>query len=73
MSPLAALLENARELDLHAIPSRSPHGLPSGSPHQCYGQTMAAQALRAAETICAAIEAYYRDQGESAILQPDAE
>ena len=73
VSPLAGLLDHARELDLHAIPSRSPHGLPSGYPHQCYVQTMAEQALRAAETICAAIEAYYRDQGESAILAPDAE
>ena len=38
-----------------------------------YSQTMAAHALRAAETICAAIEAYYRAQGESALLAPDAE
>ena len=73
MSPLAALLDNARELDLHYIPSRYPNGLPSGYPHQFYSQTMAEQALRAAETICAAIEAHYRVQGESAILAPDAE
>ena len=45
----------------------------SGYPHQCYSQTMAAHALRAAETICAAIEAHYRAQGASAILAPDAE
>ena len=73
MNPLAALLDHARELDLHDIPSRYPHGLPGGYPHQCYGQTMAEHALRATETICAAIETHYRAQGESAILAPDAE
>ena len=73
VSPLVALLDNARELDLHYIPSRYPNGLPSGYPHQFYSQTMAEQALRAAETISTAIEVYYRAQGESSILTPDAE
>ena len=45
VSLLVALLENARELDLHDIPSRYPNGLPSGYPHQFYSQTMTEQAL----------------------------
>jgi len=73
VSSLTALLENARELDLHYIPSRYPNGLPSGYPHQFYSQIMAEQALRAAETISTTIEVYYRVQGESSILTPDAE
>ena len=73
VSSLAALLENARELDLHYMPSRYPNGLPSGYPHQFYSQTIAEQALRAAETISTTIEGYYRAQGERSILTPDAE
>ena len=73
VSPLTALLDHARELDLHYIPSRYPNGLPGGYPHQFYVQTMAEHALRAAETICAAVEASYRAQGESDILAPDTE
>ena len=73
VSPLAALLDNARELDLHSIPSRYPNGLPGGYSHQFYVWTMAEQALRAAETISAAVEEYYRAQGERDILEPDTE
>jgi len=42
------LLDQARELDLHYIPSRYPNGIPSGYPHQFYGKKVADQALIAA-------------------------
>jgi len=63
-----ALLDRARELDLHYIPSRYPNGLPSGYPHQFYGREMAEGALNAADKIVAAVADHYRAQGEEGIL-----
>lgn len=62
------LLDEARELDLHYIPSRYPNGLPSGFPHQFYGKGMADQAVRGAEKILATVQEHYRAQGEEEIL-----
>ncbi len=73
VSALSNLLSNARELDLHYIPSRYPNGLPSGYPQQFYGEEMAEKALHAAEEIFAVIRDYYRAQGEESILAPDEE
>lgn len=73
VSALEALLDEARELDLHYIPSRYPNGLPSGYPHQFYGKGMAERALTAAEKIFAAVQDYYRAQGEKDLLEPDDE
>lgn len=68
---LAALLDEARELDLHYIPSRYPNGLPSGYPHAFYGKETAEGALGAAEKIFTVIQGFYRAQGEKDILEPD--
>lgn len=38
---LTRLLDHARELDLHYIPSRYPNGIPSGYPHQFYSKKVA--------------------------------
>ena len=65
---VAALLQEARQLDLHYIPSRYPNGLPSGYPHQFYGKEMAQHAAAAAEKILGFVADYYRDRDESGIL-----
>lgn len=62
------LLQDARQLDLHYIPSRYPNGLPSGYPHQFYGTDMARQAATAADKILAFVADYYRARHESEIL-----
>jgi len=43
MASFLDLLDDARELDLHYIPSRYPNGIPSGYPHQFYGKNNADQ------------------------------
>ncbi len=58
---LKSLVEEARELDLHYIPSRYPNGLPSGHPHQFYGKKTELRALKAAAKIYAAVEQYYKE------------
>jgi HEPN domain-containing protein len=59
----AELLDEARELDLHYIPSRYPNGLPGGLPHTFYSEKTASRALEAGKAIIALIEDYYRQQG----------
>ena len=59
INSLVELINEARELDLHYIPSRYPNGIPSGYPHQFYGRKNADQALAAAEKIFNAIKDYY--------------
>ncbi len=54
---LADLLNEARKLDLHYIPSRYPNGLPSSYPHQFYSRNIAEEALHAAEKIFKAVVA----------------
>jgi len=73
VSALTGLLDDARELDLHSIPSRYPNGLPSGYPHQFYGEGLATRALSAAEIIITVVQDYYRAQGADEILAPEAE
>jgi len=62
------LMDDARELDLHYIPSRYPNGLPSGYPHQFYGRETAAGALKAGEAIVNTVKDYYQRLGEDEIL-----
>lgn len=69
---LGNVLEDARELDLHYIPSRYPNGLPSGYPHKFYGKDMAAKAVLAAEKILAAVRDHYEQNGETDILEGTA-
>lgn len=56
-------LEDARELDLHYIPSRYPNGLVSGFPHQFYGKQTAEKTLNSANKIFKAIENYFHAKG----------
>ena len=68
---LSRLLDQARELDLHYIPSRYPNGIPSGYPHQFYSKKVADQALIAAEKIFSSIRNHYRSHKEEEILLID--
>lgn len=68
LAHLLDLLEDARKLDMHYIPSRYPNGLPGGTPHQFYSRNMAKDAIEAARRIYEVVEAHYSTQGESEIL-----
>ena len=68
-SAIAALLDEARLLDLHYVPSRYPNGLPGGYPHQFYGPDLSQRAIDAAGRIVAAVTSWYRDAGESVLLE----
>jgi len=59
---LEKLMDDARELDLHYIPSRYPNGLPGGFPHVFYGEKAARAALECAERILRAILQHYESQ-----------
>jgi len=61
---LIGLLDQARELDIHYIPSRYPNGIPSGYPHDFYNDKVADQAYLAAEKIFSTIHTYYKKRGE---------
>jgi len=71
VNALAGLLDEARQLDLHYIPSRYPNGLPSGYPHRFYGKPMAEQAVAAAERILAVVRDHYQAQGDGEVLAPE--
>jgi HEPN domain-containing protein len=71
ISTIIDLLDDARELDLHYIPSRYPNGIPSGYPHQFYGKKNAEQALAAAEKVFNSIKAYYLSGGHLDIIESD--
>jgi HEPN domain-containing protein len=71
-SRLPELIEEARMLDLHYVPSRYPDGLPSGYPHQFYGKETAERAVTAAERIVGTVTNLYQTQGEEDILSEDA-
>ena len=68
---LADAINDAKELDLHYVPSRYPNGLPSGFPHQFYGIEMAEKALHAATKIFAIIQEFYQLKREQEILKFD--
>ena len=71
INSLVELINEARELDLHYIPSRYPNGIPSGYPHQFYGRKNADQALGAAEKIFNAIKDYYLSGEHEDIIESD--
>jgi HEPN domain-containing protein len=71
INSLTELMNEARELDLHYIPSRYPNGIPSGYPHQFYGRKNADQALAAAERIFNAIKDYYLSGEHEDIIEAD--
>ena len=61
-------LEEARELDLHYVPSRYPNGLPSGFPHRFYSKATAMKAVKAASKIVQSVKIFYEAKGEKEIL-----
>lgn len=65
------LFEEARELDLHYIPSRYPNGLPSGFPHEFYEKKIALKALADVEKIFTSVKNYFETHGENEILASD--
>jgi len=71
ISTIIDLLDDARELDLHYIPSRYPNGIPSGYPHQFYGKKNAEQAQAAAEKVFNSIKDYYLSGGHLDIIESD--
>lgn len=71
LKELAGLLDQARELDLHHIPSRYPNGIPSGYPHQFYSKKVANQALVAPDKIFSSIRRFYQTREEKEILKID--
>ena len=73
VSSLSDLVDQARELDFHYIPSRYPNGLPSGYPHQFYDNKVAEKAIAAAQEIFSTIRDFYQAQGETDILRVDEE
>jgi HEPN domain-containing protein len=60
---LAGLLDQARELDFHYIPS--------GYPHQFYGKKVAQEAVTASEKIFSSIRRFYQTREEKEILKID--
>ena len=63
------LLEDARQLDLHYIPSRYPNGIPSGYPHQFYSEKTAENAFQSAEVIFKAIRSRLVAEGGEDIVR----
>ena len=66
---LADLLDEARALDMHYIPSRYPNGLPGGIPHEFYSPKMAREALACARKLLDFTAGYYEARGEADLLQ----
>lgn len=64
VSQLAEARGDARDLDLHYIPSRYPNGLPGGYPHRFYTEDVAHRAAAAAERIVSLVRAHYATRGE---------
>lgn len=69
LEEIKGLINDARQLDLHYIPSRYPYGIPSGFPHEFYGPDVSAEALKAAEKIFSFIQEFYQSAGEGEIYQ----
>lgn len=63
-------LENARELDLHYIPSRYPNGLVSGYPHEFYGESTAQKALNSARKFIDLVDRHFKAEGFDSTSEP---
>ncbi len=62
---LSQYLQDAKELDLHYIPSRYPNGLPAGYPHGFYSIEDSTKAISSAKRIIEAISLHYLSKGFS--------
>lgn len=61
------LLNEAKLLDLHYIPSRYPNGIPSGYPHEFYTANISGEVLKAADKIFSTVQEYFQVVGEGEI------
>ena len=68
---LPGLIEDARILDLHYIPSRYPNGLPSGYPHSFYGDETAEHAIASAQRVLAFVFEFFAARGEVEITREE--
>jgi HEPN domain-containing protein len=68
---LAEAHGDARDLDLHYIPSRYPNGLPGGYPHRFYSEDVALRAAAAAERIVRLVREHYAAQGEASLVSDE--
>lgn len=68
---LEILIKEAKELDLHYVPSRYPNGLPGGFPHLFYESEMANKALSSAEKLFSAAQNFYKWKEEEEILKSE--
>jgi HEPN domain-containing protein len=66
---MADLIDDARMLDIHYIPSRYPNGLPSGYPHRFYSKKIAGEAVMAGRRIVGAVREYYVAQAATGVLE----
>ena len=57
------LMNSARELDRHYVPSRYPNALPSGTPHEAYDEPTARRAIACAEEVLAFARQFLRGLG----------
>jgi len=69
LDAMGGILENARELDLHYVPSRYPNGLPGGYPHSFYSGKTALNAISSAEKIFNIVSAFYKENGLNHLLE----
>lgn len=71
LEQIRGLINEARQLDLHYIPSRYPNGIPSGYPHEFYTSNISKEALKAAEKIFSIIQEFFQSLGEVEIYQTE--
>ncbi|MGP3666803.1 MAG: HEPN domain-containing protein [Candidatus Bathyarchaeota archaeon] len=51
LNPAEEIMQCARELDRHYIPSRYPNAHPSGTPHEAYDDETSLRAIKCAEIV----------------------
>ncbi|MBS3934247.1 MAG: HEPN domain-containing protein [Truepera sp.] len=73
VTSVATLLDEARNLDLHYIPSRYPDSLPAGYPHEHYSRRIAESAVADAEAIVGAVRTNYFELDETTFIQLEDE
>lgn len=69
-SRFADLMEPAKQLDRHYIPTRYPNGLPGGSPFQVFDRQDLEKALNNLERVMAVCRMYLSEKGIS--IRPDS-
>ncbi|MEM2998409.1 MAG: HEPN domain-containing protein [Thermoproteota archaeon] len=57
------LLQYARELDRHYVPSRYPNAHPAGTPHEAYDEATSRKAVEAAERLISFAKLFIEERG----------